>query len=309
MTRCPITYEHAPNSKYSKAGLALLSKKLTHLIDFPYSAQEQLKLANTYAQKLSIQGVQPKLSANLNLTTSSFEIVANNGHYIVKPPHHFFEQLPQNEDLTMKLAKICQIETPIHGMFYNADQTLSYFIKRFDREEKKTKLSVEDFSQLMGCTRDTKYEGSIEKIIKTLEMFCTFPSIEKTKLLRLIIFNYLVGNEDMHLKNFSLITRNNIIELSPSYDLINTTIVLDAKEELALPLNGKKNKFKKSDFLEYLAIKKLGLTTTSIDLVLSNFTNAFSLWDDLISKSFLSEQKKTDYKDLIIKRKKLLDLF
>ena len=161
----------------------------------------------------------------------------------------------------------------------------------------------------MGCTRDTKYEGSIEKKIKIIEIFCTFPSVEKIKLFRLIIFNYLVGNEDMHLKNFSLITRNNITELSPSYDLINTTIVLDAKEELALPLNGKKNTFKKSDFFEYLAINKLGLTNVSIDLVISNFITAFSLWEDFISRSFLSEQKKTEYKDLISKRKKLLDLF
>ena len=119
----------------------------------------------------------------------------------------------------------------------------------------------------MGFKRETKYEGSIEKIIKILDLFYTFPSIEKIKFMRLTIFNYLVGNEDMHLKNFSLITSNKITELSPSYDLINTTIVMNSKEEIALSLNGKKNKLKKNDFIEYLVIKQLGLNHRSLDSI------------------------------------------
>ena len=146
MNKCPISYQPVENKKYSAEGLLLLSKNLTNLEDFPYAAKEQLKLATIYAEKLSIQGVQPKLSVNLNIKKACFEIVEKNGHYIVKPPHDFFEELPQNEDLTMKLAKACQISTPIHGMFYNKDQTLSYFIKRFDRGTKKKKFALEDFS-------------------------------------------------------------------------------------------------------------------------------------------------------------------
>ena len=126
MSRCPITYEES-ESKYSANGLKLLSRNLSDLKDIEYSAEEQRHEAAVRATKMSIQGVQPKLSAILNIQHSKLEIVDINGKYIIKPQHHIYPQLPENEDLTMKMASICGINTPIHGMIYSKDGTLSYY--------------------------------------------------------------------------------------------------------------------------------------------------------------------------------------
>lgn len=167
MNRCPITYELCGDQKYTLKALKLLSKSLNSLKDFPYSAEEQVLLASQMASKLSIQGVQPKLSVNLNVKKEQFEIVEKGGRFIIKPPHHIYKEVPENEDLTMKLAKIVGLEVPLHGLVYNSDGSLSYFIKRFDRSRSR-KIAVEDFSQLLQSDRETKYDSSIEKVISVI---------------------------------------------------------------------------------------------------------------------------------------------
>lgn len=303
MKRCPITYDTIKQGKYSEKALKLLSNRLKQLVDFPYSAKEQILLAQDLALKLSIQGVQPKLSAKLNVKTSSFEIVEKFGNFILKPPHHIYEEVPQNEDLSMKLAKLSEIDIPLHGLIYNKDQTLSYFIQRFDRGSKKKKIPIEDFSQLMGFNRDTKYNASIETAIHVLERFCTFPALEKQKFFKLILFNFLIGNEDMHLKNYSLITIDGITKISPSYDLLNTSIVLKTEEESALTLNGKKSNLKNRDLIDYLGKGRLSLSNKEIDKTLANFEAIIPKWNELIDVSFLSPQKKDEYKKVVISRK------
>jgi serine/threonine-protein kinase HipA len=191
---------------------------------------------------------------------------------------------------------------------YSKDGTKTYFIRRFDRAGRNKKTPVEDFAQLSGKDRETKYDSSMEQVISLIEKFCTFPAIEKLKLFNLTLFNYLIGNEDMHLKNFSVIRRDVKVELSPAYDLLNTTIIINSKEELALPLNGKKNKLKKNDFFEYLAKERLALTQKSIDQTKSQIINAVPKWNDLIQKCFLSDAMKTKYIDLLKERLNMLDL-
>jgi len=302
MSRCPITYELCESEKYSKNGLKLLSRNLKNLNDFPYTAKEQIQLASQLAAKLSIQGVQPKLSLRLNVAKEEFEVVEKGGRYILKPPHQTYDELPQNEDLTMRLAEIVDIEIPLHGMIYNIDGSLSYFIKRFDRLAKNQKVGVEDFSQLLGFTRDTKYESSMEKVVSVIEKHCTFPVIEKLKLFRLVLFNFLVGNEDMHLKNFTLIRHENKVELSPAYDLLNTTIVLQAKEEIALPIRGKKSKLSRTDLIEYFGSERLGLAHVVLKQELLKFEQSLPTWIELINQSFLSQKLRDCYLELIQQR-------
>ena len=139
----------------------------------------------------------------------------------------------------MKLAQLSGFEVPLHGMIYSKDKSLTYFIRRFDRTPRGYKYAVEDFAQIAGLVRDNKYNYSMEKIVELVNRYCTFPQIEKVKLFNLVLFNFLTGNEDAHLKNFSLITKDNIISLAPSYDLLNTTIIGTGKDEIALPLRGK----------------------------------------------------------------------
>ena len=129
MNRCPITYE-LTEGNYSRKGLSLLSRNLNDLKNIEYTDAEQRYEAGLRATKMSIQGVQPKLSAVLNIKLSKLEIVDINGKYIIKPQHHIYPQLPENEDLTMKMAFQCGIKTPIHGMIFSKGGTLSYFIKR-----------------------------------------------------------------------------------------------------------------------------------------------------------------------------------
>lgn len=303
MNICPITYHPCGDELYSAQGLKMLSRKLTHLNSIPFTQEEQVHQAAMRADKMSIQGVQPKLSARLNIRKESFEIVDNGGEYILKPENYLYPELPANESLTMKLAEITGIEVPLNGMVYSSDGRLTYFIKRFDREGKKKKISVEDFSQLAGKSRDTKYDYSMEKLILLIDTYCTFPAIEKVKLFRLTLFNFLTGNEDMHLKNYSIITRNEKIELSPAYDLVNTTIALkNAKEEIALPIDGKKNHLNEKDFVEYFAKKKLRINDSVISREITKMQNAKTHWEAIIIKSFLSKTMKQRYTEIIAER-------
>lgn len=304
LIRCPITYEPITTGKYSQKGLKRLSPIIERLQDFSYSSKQQLELALEYATKLSIQGVQPKLS--VRLTTSKgegrFECVERGGTFIFKPPHPTFAELPQNEDLTMHLATFAGIRIPLHGLIYNIDGTMTYFIQRFDRLPKGRKLGVEDFSQLMGYSRETKYDSSMEKLIAVIDKHCTFPMIEKLRLFELCLFNFIVGNEDMHLKNFSLIRRENRVELSPAYDLVNSSIVINAKEEIALPLRGKRSNLKREDFVEYYGMERLGLSPTLLQEVLKRFEECKSSWKMLIDASFLSPAMKQRYLEVIKNR-------
>ena len=297
MKRCAITYEIIPNNEnYSQNGLKLLSPQLLKLDALTLNAEEQRQEAMNRAGKMSIQGVQTKLSAQLKVKEGYFKIVNEKGHYILKTQSAYYPELPENEAITMTLAETIGLQVPIHGLLYAKDNSMTYFIKRFDRIGRNQKLALEDFSQLSGNSRDTKYNSSMEQVVEIISQFCTFPKIELIKLFKLTLFNYLVGNEDMHLKNFSILTQNQKNYLSPAYDLLNTTIAMThPKEELALPLCGKKNNLTKKDLLTYFAVERLKLNSYIIDDVIDVFLQKIPRWQQLIKLSFLSEKMKEKY--------------
>lgn len=307
MNRCPITYLECGESLYSEQGLKKLSPTLKTLVLLKYSAEELRAEAMLRASRMSIQGVQPKLSAILNLKDGLFEIVDRNGRYILKPQHHIFPELPQNEDLTMHLAKSIGIDVPLHGLIYSKDYSLTYFIKRFDRKGQKDKIAIEDFAQLAGMSRDTKYNYSMEKLVKLIDDYCTFPAIEKAMLFKRVLFNYFVGNEDMHLKNYSVIIRNGKVELSPAYDLLNSSIVLKGDiEEIALSLKGRKSGLNRNILINYFGKERCNLTDKIIIKTLDAIQSALPSWFDLIDISFLSIGMKEKYKDLLLRRMNVL---
>jgi serine/threonine-protein kinase HipA len=309
MNKCPITYEDSGAQKYSREGLLSLSSGLETLDEFPFTAQEQRREAAVRAAKMSIQGVQPKLSVILKIRNHSFEIVDKGGTYIIKPQSDVYEQLPENEDLTMKLARICGLKVPVHGMIYCKDGSLSYFIKRFDRFGRNKKYAQEDFAQLTGNTRDTKYNWSMEKLIPVIDQHCTFPAIEKVRLFHLVLFCFLTGNEDMHLKNFSLITRGIKTELTPAYDLLNTTIAIkNAKEEIALPIKGKKSNLTRHDLIQYFGRERLKLNEKVIDRTLDTFRENKQNIFQLTRNSFLNAEMKQKYQEMLEERYKRLGL-
>lgn len=303
MNKCLFTYNETLEENYSKEGLKLLNKKLNTLNLFPYSREEQENEVLKYSGKISIQGVQPKLSGNLSLKKEVFEIVESRAQYILKPQTRDYKELPQNEDLTMKLALMCGIETPWHGLIRASDNSLIYVVKRFDRFGKNSKRHQEDFAQLMGASRVTKYQADMEKVAETIEKFCTFPTLQWRELFKRIIFSFLIGNEDMHLKNFSLIkNKNNIIQLSPAYDLVNTTIAMvDPIEEMALSLGGKKHGFLKIDFMDY-ANEYLFINEKQSEILMSDIKKRVPDLKKLVMSSFLSDDMKKSYIDLMNER-------
>lgn len=307
--RCPITYEPIESSVlYSTAGLKRIDPRLKQLHELPFTREELNTEAALRVERLSIQGVQPKLSANVKVAQGQFELVDINGGYILKPQHPVFLQLPENEDLTMKLAATVGIETPVHGLIWGKDKALTYFIKRFDRKKKKEKLPVEDFTQLAQSDREHKYNYSTEKLIPIIDRYCSVPSLDKKRLFEITLFNFLIGNEDMHLKNHSIIVEEGLTRLSPSYDLLNTHIVLNSKEEIALPLNGKMRNLKRKDFIEYFAYERLKLTKQIVSESLEIFAKAIAYWDPWIENSFLSDPLKEQYRQLLQKRIAVLGL-
>jgi serine/threonine-protein kinase HipA len=309
--RCPITYEDLPEGvRYSKRGLRNLSPALTQFRDFPYSEEEQLIEARRRSSKMSIQGVQPKLSAILSIKDSVFSLVETGGTYILKPPQPIYPLLPENEDLCMKLAATAQIRIPRHGLIHAKDGKLTYFIKRFDRYGRGKKRILEDFAQLSGSTRETKYSSSMEQVVSIIDAHCSFPVIERMELFRRTLFSYLVGNEDMHLKNFSLLNVDGKVALSPAYDMVNTSIYYtgNSPEELALPLKGKKRNLTKNDFLKYFALERLQLEPTAVDLVLQDLATAIGKWNNVIDRSFLSEDFKAIFLDQVSSRRAVIGL-
>lgn len=304
MKRCPITYEAImDNEYYSKRGLKLLSPQLQTLQPLGLSAAEQQQEAISRAGKMSIQGVQTKLSAQLKIKEGRFIIVDQQGHYILKTQSTHYPQLPENEAVTMSMASMIGMEVPVHGLLYAKDDSMTYFIKRFDRFGQNKKLALEDFSQLSGKRRDTKYNSSMEHVVDVIAQYCSFPKLEFIKLFKLTLFNYLVGNEDMHLKNFSIMTKNQKNCLSPAYDLLNTSIAMRSpREELALPLKGKKNNLTQKDFLSYFAVERLQLNQAVIDDVINDFLQKIPLWYPLITSSFLSTEMQEKYKNMLEER-------
>lgn len=304
MKRCLFTYQSlkAGEKNYSQAGLKTLSKTLLKLEVFPYNQEEQMEIARNMARRISIQGVQPKFSVILSAKDHAFKEVESKGQYILKPQVTSYKELPENEDLTMHLVSLTGMRLPWHGLVKCSDGSLSYVIKRFDRVGKE-KISMEDFTQLIGASRDTKYDVPTEKVAEVIEEFCTFPTLELLKLYKLILLAFLLGNEDLHLKNLSVVTVNGKVQLSPVYDFVNSTIVNPhSNEELALSICDKKKNFTKSDFIKEFAVKTLYLRQPMAEKELQKLLAFVPPWKQMIKKSFLSAALKVKYIELIEER-------
>lgn len=249
--------------------------------------------ASKMAGKMSISGAQQKVSLTLASDKSVLEVAATGGQYILKPETSQFLSVPQNEQLTMRLARLVSIEVPPCGLIRLKDGATAYIIKRFDRLEGGTKLHVEDFCQLAEKPLRDKYDGSAELCVKLLRRYATEPLIEIQKLYRLILFSWWTENGDMHLKNFSLITMpEGIRRLSPAYDLVCTKLVIP-DDTLALPVGGRDKNFTRRmwlDFAEYCEIPE-----RAAKRLISEQIGALEPSLRLMSASFLPDPMKEQY--------------
>lgn len=272
-----------------------------------YSEDDVERLAKEVIQsQTAVTGVQAKLSLHITGNSNEgterrFTIVGLWGGYILKPPTSLYPQLPEVEDLTMHLADIVKIKTAPHSLIRLQSGNLAYITKRIDRIDKR-KLAMEDMCQLTERMTEDKYHGSYEQIAKTILKYSSTPGLDVVNFFELVLFSFITGNADMHLKNFSLLEQAGLgITLSPAYDLVNTTLVNPVdNEELALNLNGKKKKIKMQDFVA--AMKSQYLDEKQQLNIFNKMIKALPKWVELIDKSFLSDEFKDRYKAIIYER-------
>lgn len=251
----------------------------------------------------SLTGVQPKLSLNLNKHegTSRLTIVGLWGDYIFKPQTAGYPELPENEDLTMHLASAAKIKVVPHSLIRLADGKLGYITKRIDRTKKGEKIDMEDMCQLTLHPTEYKYKGSYEQVAKAIMQHCDMPRLDLTNYMQVLLFCFVTGNNDMHLKNFSLYRPSNSYQLSPAYDLVNVAIANPKDtEELALTLSGRKSKLQLKDFMSSAAT--MGLEPNVMLRLIDNMHKALPKWESLIQRSFLSDEVKDLYSQIITSR-------
>lgn len=275
----------------------------------PYTEEQMLELGEKVIKsQVAVTGVQPKLSLNIEKapkengetkTPQRFTIVGLWGSYILKPSTKQYPNLPEVEDLTMHLAEIAGITTVPHSLIRLKNGSLAYITKRIDRV-KKGKLHMEDMCQLTERLTEDKYKGSYEQIAKAILKYSENPGLDLINFFEQVIFSFLTGNADMHLKNFSLIKQPQTgYVLAPAYDMVASSLIVKGDtEELALNLNGKKRKLGRKDFDTFLSSFKI-LDERAIQNLYQKFSMSIEKWDQFIPQSFLSKSLKQQYKNLI----------
>ncbi len=275
--------------------------------ELPYMEAQMAELALKVVQTMvTVTGVQAKLSLHLESPEGKrapkrFTIVGLWGGYILKPHTAHYKQLPEVEDLTMHLAQIAKIDVVPHCLVKLMDGDLAYITKRIDRN-KKNKLHMEDMCQLTERLTEDKYHGSYEQIAKAIVKYSSNPGLDVVNFFEQVLFSFLTGNADMHLKNFSLILKPGVGNvLAPAYDLVATALVNPAdKEDLALTLNGKKKKINRNDFIA--AFRTLNLDPKQQENIFRKMVSAKAGWMDFIGISFLSDDFKERLMTIIEQR-------
>ena len=279
----------------------------------PYTRKDINKLAQVVVEsRTTVTGVQAKLSMDLehdaNGRTQRLTIVGVMGRYILKPQTERFECLPEMEDLTMHLADIARIPTVPHALIRFADGELNYITRRIDRTDDGRKLPMEDMCQLAGKLTEQKYQGSYELIAKLIERYSSVPKLDIVNYWEQVVFSWIVGNADMHLKNFSLYSeKSGRYVLTPTYDQVSTAIVMpEDTDQLALPLNGFQKKLLSMDFAQ--AMEMSGLNGKMVQRIFDRLIPLKKKWFACIDASFVSEQQKTRFKELISDRIETLSM-
>ncbi|KAB2881286.1 HipA domain-containing protein [bacterium] len=308
MRRC--LYCYLPLAEQKQDFHARCSKKIfgqQQAPMLPYHEDKMEELATQVIKRqMTVTGVQPKLSLHLASGENKngpkrFTIVGLWGGYILKPPTPHYPQLPEVEDLTMHLADIAKIDAVPHSLIRLQSGNLAYITKRIDRDNQE-KIPMEDMCQLTERLTENKYLGSYEQIAKVIQKFSSNPGLDVVNFFEQVLFSFLTGNADMHLKNFSLIKRAGIGHgLSPAYDMVATALVNPADDEdMALSLNGKKKKIRRSDFIA--AFDTLNLDEKQQENIFAKMKKVKPQWMAFIDISFLNNKFKADYKVLIENR-------
>lgn len=269
----------------------------------PYTRANIKELAREIvAASTTVTGVQAKLSLDVSRGKAGdaqrFTIVGLWGKYILKPQTDRFANLPENEDLTMHMAEATGIKTVPHSLIRFADGELCYITRRIDRTRQGGKIAMEDMCQLSERLTEDKYKGSYERIAKLIRQHSAAPLLDVVNFWEVVVFSWLTGNADMHLKNFSLYRPADNYMLAPAYDLLSTALAMpEDDEELALTLNGKKKRIRRNDFEK--AMLENGMKGNAIAKLFDRFSKSVPKWHGLINESFLPKALQKAYHDKI----------
>ena len=280
--------------------------------EMPYSRDNMSELASRVIRtSTSVTGVQAKLSMEIDRgkrnEPSRFTIVGLWGKYILKPQSPEYRCLPELEDLTMKMAEIAHIKTARHSLIRLSDGEPAYITLRMDRGKKGEKYSMLDMCQLTNRLTEHKYLGAYEQLAQTVIKHSKAPYLDVQKFWEIVLFSWITGNSDMHCKNFSLLDEGNGYILSPAYDLL-AVLLADPKDtdELAMPLfvGGNTTGFNRETFLR--AFVQSGVPANVAEKCLAKMTGHQDKWFETIDNSFLPDDLKDRYKELIQARLSLL---
>ncbi|RXK83647.1 HipA domain-containing protein [Filimonas effusa] len=297
--------EDSGNDFHERCSLTFFGDKVPPRLS--YTLDQMAELAkNIVERRIAVPGVQPKLS--LTLVKEVLEdgakgrltiVNALGGNYIFKPPHQDYDQMPENEHVTMRIAEeVFGLKTVPSSLIRLQSGELSYITKRIDRTASNEKIHMLDMFQVLEA-RD-KYKGSHERIGKAIEKYSVNTLLDQTEYFRLVLFCFLTGNTDMHLKNFSLIQGEDGWGLSPAYDLLNVTLVFEDEDDLALTIGGKRRKLLQQHLSDLAS--GLGLNSRQISATYKMFSQNKPLALEWLDRSFLSDQKKEAYKVKINER-------
>lgn len=302
MVNCLFCYQPVDSGEYHPiCSKKFFSTPIIPTLELDKEKLNQLALL-TVNERLAVTGVQPKLSLSLagDKGNKRLTIVGLRGNYILKPQSTDFAHMPEVEDLTMHLAKLFNIKTAEHALIRTSSNELAYITKRFDRV-KGTKVHIEDLCQLSELLTEQKYKSSYERVGKIIKNYATNSGLDVLNYFRLVLFSFLTGNNDMHLKNFSLMHTEKGILLTPAYDLLNVNLVFPKdNEDLALTLGGRKRKIKRTDFDQFAA--SLGIGDKVRDAIYSSFSNQNDALRAVVNSSFLNEEYKSGYYEIFLKK-------
>ena len=306
MCKCLYCYrplETGEKDFHAKCARKFFGTEKVPVLDYTCEDLEKLAI-QVIKDQTSLTGVQQKLSLHLNEHEGSqrLTIVGLWGGFICKPQTIQFAQMPEAEDLTMHLAELAKIDAVPHTLMRMADNSLCYLTKRIDRSSTGEKVAMEDMCQLTERQTEHKYRSSYERIAKAIVQYSSMPKMDVTNFFEVVLFSWITGNNDMHLKNFSLFEpHDGNIRLTPAYDMLNA-VILNPKddEELALTLNGKKKKLKRSDFIT--SGLTMGVEQKTIERLIGKYVKLLPDMKKLIGNSFLNDELKDKYTELITER-------
>lgn len=311
MNRCLYCYQalnDADVDYHSKCIKAFYGTKYAPVL--PYQLSEMEKLAKQAAElSITVPGVQPKLSLGWMKTKlvdghqGRLKIMdALQGNYILKPQNPQYLQMPENEHLSMKLAELFKISIVPVNIIRLQSGELCYITRRIDRNPDGSKNHMIDFMQILELT--DKYKGNMETLGKTIGALSANTLLDKFRFFESTVFNYVIGNNDMHLKNYSMILSEMGWVLSPMYDLLNVKMILPKdKEDMALLLGGKKENFNKGYFDRLGEVLKLN--EKQVISVYKKLSKWLPKAVQCIDISFLHSDQKEFYKKMIVERTKL----